>query len=186
MARAKKQKNGHWRVLVYDFTDQNGKRHYKSITADTKAEAEYLAMEYKRNKASRLKKGNDDLTVSEIIDMYIDISQTLSPTTIARYEAMHKHGFQMLMNIRITDLNDITMQQAINIEAKRPHERTGKTLSPKTVKNEYGLLSAAIKGITGRTFNVKLPKVQSKPKELPPPELVASILKGTKIELPVC
>ena len=50
MANAKKLKSGNWRVLEYDYTDKNNKRHYKSFTASTKKEAEYMAKEYSHNK----------------------------------------------------------------------------------------------------------------------------------------
>ena len=43
MAKAKKLKSGNYRVLVPDYKDENGKWHYKSFTAKTKKEAEYMA-----------------------------------------------------------------------------------------------------------------------------------------------
>ena len=46
MANAKKLPSGSWRVRVYDGKDQNGKDVYKSFTAPTKKQAEYLAAEY--------------------------------------------------------------------------------------------------------------------------------------------
>lgn len=46
MAKAKKLKSGNYRVLVPDYKDENGKWHYKSFTAKTKKEAEYMAMEF--------------------------------------------------------------------------------------------------------------------------------------------
>lgn len=33
MATAKKLPSGSWRCQVYDYTDENGKRHYKSFTS---------------------------------------------------------------------------------------------------------------------------------------------------------
>jgi hypothetical protein len=36
MAKAQKLPSGSWRYLVYDYTDSQGKKHYKSFTADTK------------------------------------------------------------------------------------------------------------------------------------------------------
>ena len=46
MAKAKKLPSGSWRVLLYVGTDENGKKKRKSITADTKKEAELLAAQY--------------------------------------------------------------------------------------------------------------------------------------------
>ena len=34
--RPKKLPSGTWRCQVYDYTDDNGKRHYESFTADSK------------------------------------------------------------------------------------------------------------------------------------------------------
>ena len=62
MAKAKKLPSGSWRVLVYDCTDQNGKRRYKSFTAETKKEAEYLAAEYTLKKKNK----NDDIASNAI------------------------------------------------------------------------------------------------------------------------
>lgn len=49
MAKAKKLPSGNWRVRAYIGTDSEGKKKYKSFTAPTKKEAEYLASEYLMN-----------------------------------------------------------------------------------------------------------------------------------------
>ena len=46
MAKAKKLPSGSWRVRVYSGKDLFGKDTYKSFTAATKKEAEYLAAEF--------------------------------------------------------------------------------------------------------------------------------------------
>lgn len=58
MATAKKLKSGSWRCLVYDYTDENGKRHYRSFTsADPssrgKREAERMAADYAVEKGKK-------------------------------------------------------------------------------------------------------------------------------------
>ena len=50
MATAKKLPSGKWRCLAYIGKDENGKRQYKSFTADSKKEAEFLAASYLLNK----------------------------------------------------------------------------------------------------------------------------------------
>lgn len=50
MAKAKKLSSGKWRALVYDYTDNTGKRKYQSFTADTKKEAKVWAADYSLNK----------------------------------------------------------------------------------------------------------------------------------------
>ena len=181
MAKAKKLPSGKWRVLVFDYTDENGKRHYKSFTSEYKSDAEYYAKKYQRE---RQVKETLPLTVGEAIDKYIELSPMLSPTTLARYRNVREHGFPDLMEMRVEDLTDNIVQTEINKEARRTNERTGTVLAPKTVKNEYGVISSALNTVCNKRFNIRLPKVQNKPKELPPPEAVISLLKGSSIELP--
>lgn len=58
MATAKKLPSGSWRFLVYDYTDNTGKRHYKSFTSDNpgpkrKREAEFKAAQYAESKRTK-------------------------------------------------------------------------------------------------------------------------------------
>ena len=53
MAAARKLPSGSWRCQVYDYTDADGKRHYRSFTANTRKEAEYQAAEYALNKKAK-------------------------------------------------------------------------------------------------------------------------------------
>ena len=54
MARKKKNElpSGNIRIQVYDYTDEDGKKHYKSFTAPTKAQAQALATEWKNTEES--------------------------------------------------------------------------------------------------------------------------------------
>lgn len=73
MAKAKKLKSGNYRVLVPDYKDENGKWHYKSFTAKTKKEAEYMAMKFSHNR-QRSSASYDDLTLKEAYERYIGIN----------------------------------------------------------------------------------------------------------------
>lgn len=68
MTKAKKLPSGNWRTQVYDYTDENSKKHYKSFTAASKKESEYKASCF------ALSKHDIDLsmTVGEAIQIYID------------------------------------------------------------------------------------------------------------------
>lgn len=135
MAKAKKLKSGNWRVLVYEYTDENKKRHYKSITAPTKKEAEYQAAEYALNRKDT---SYEDLTLSEAYQRYIDSkSSILSPSTIAGYERSKKNHFQKLMPMKLSKITARYIQTAVN-ELSANH-------SPKTVRNAHGLLHSVIK-----------------------------------------
>ena len=135
MAKAKKLKSGNWRVLVYDYTDEHQKRHYKSITASTKKEAEFLAAEYTLN---RNENSFNNLTLGEAFERYINSkSSILSPSTIGSYKGIQKNYFNSLMHVKLSKLTQNMITVAIN-ELAADH-------SPKTVRNAHGLLSAVLK-----------------------------------------
>jgi integrase len=188
MAKAKKLPSGQWRALVYDYTDASGKRHYESFTADTKKEAEYMAADFAMNKKRISKPRN--LTLKEAIDEYIQNSDAiLSPTTIQGYKKIKRNSYQELMDIPLKNLTNELLQAAVNNESKRPSKRNSKTvkcLSPKSVKNSYGLITAVVnRYYPSLDCSVKLPAAENHIKELIPPETIMNMVKDTDIELPV-
>lgn len=183
MATPKKLPSGRWRVQVFAYTDAAGKNHYKSFTADTKAECAELERAFKSAK-KREEITSKTPTVRRAIEDYILINkEVLSPTTIYGYETTLKHGFPDLMEIDICSLTKRRAQEEINAEMRRLSSN-GKPYSPKTIKNRWGLISAALRE-HGISFDVKLPKLPRKNIELPSPEEVGKIFKGTDLELPV-
>lgn len=135
MAKAKKLPSGKWRALVYDYTDSNGKRKYKSFTAETKKEAEFLAADYSLNKKSR--SSTSDMTLYEGYTRYIKSkSNILSPSTIRGYVQMQKNSYPSLMDCKIKSLTQEKIQIAVNEDAAK--------FSSKTVRNRHGLLSAVL------------------------------------------
>lgn len=175
MAKAKKLPSGNWRVQLYVGKDANGKRMFKSFTAETKKEAEYAAAEYNLTRKATPQK----MTVGEAIDKYIASKENiLSPTTMHSYRAIRRSNFQGIMNIPLNKLTQEHVQLEVNTAAK--------TLSPKTVSNAHGLLTAAL-GVYLPDFTLKttLPKKQRKIKTLTQPDVIMKIVKGTEIELPV-
>ncbi len=186
MAKARKLPSGRWNIQVHDYTDDQRKEHRRSFTADTKAEVEFLAAEFTRDKELNRAKKKTDLTVGDAVDKYIALSAaTLSPTTLHRYKTIKKSAFPGLMGKKITGLTDEDMQEAINAEVFRP-AKDGKTaITAKTVANEWGLISTSLKTICGRTYQVKLPKRQrGEYVELPDPQTLVAMFKGSGIELP--
>lgn len=193
MAKAKKLPSGNWRTRAYDYTDENGTPHYKSFTSSTKKESEFLAAEFAINKKVKGKKTN--LTVGEAIDEYISVSEPIcSVTTISGYKKIRKYAFQNLMPIKLENLDVDLINKAIIKESERKSVRCGNgkistnegnTISPKTVKNEYGLISAILR-IHRNDINtnlIKLPKVPKKIVELLPADVIYSVVKDTPIEL---
>lgn len=178
MAKAKKLKSGNWRVLVYDYTDENKKRHYKSITAPTKKEAEYQAAEYALN---RKETSYEDLTLKEAYERYIKSkSSVLSPSTIAGYNYSKRTYFQELMPIKLSKINAKLIQTAVN-ELSANH-------SPKTVRNAHGLLHSVIKTYKPNfEFNTTLPQPIKPDYIIPTTDEINELLKNAneKIRVPI-
>ena len=179
MAKAKKLPSGSWRCQVYDFTDSEGKRHYKSFTAPTRKEAEYLAADYAVSKKA---KSGSSKTFGEALDSYIaKRTAVLSPRTIMDYRRIREHDLQALMNIPVCDITQEIVQAAINEDAK--------IHSPKTVRNNHGLISAVLR-VERPDFalNTALPKKVRPDLYIPSDEDVKRLMReveGTDMELPV-
>ncbi len=178
MAKAKKLKSGSWRVQVYDRTDENGKRHYKSFTAPTKKEAEYKASEYALHRPSET---YEDLTLAEAYERYINSkSAVLSPSTIAGYEKSKRNHFQKLMPVKLSKLTAKHIQIAVN-EMASNH-------SPKTVRNAHGLLHSVIKTYTVNfEFNTTLPQKIKPNYIIPTTEEINKLIfvSDEKIKVPI-
>ena len=102
MATAKKLPSGSWRCRVYDYTDENGKKHYKSFTSDNpkpagKREAEAAAAAYAVSKKTAAPRS---LTFQTALEAYIEKrSVVLSPSSIREYKRAMKN-YDDLKNIR--------------------------------------------------------------------------------------
>lgn len=178
--KPRKLKSGKWNIQVYIGRDQSGKVITKSITGDTKDEVMYIAAYYK---AKGEKLGHTS-TIRQAVDNYITLSETLSPSTIHGYEVMKEYAFQSIMDLPISELTDSVLQNSINLEAKRT-SRNGTPLSAKYVKNEWGLICAAIKSVDPDFHpHIKLPKIQKHIREYPEPADVLNAIIGSDIELP--
>lgn len=154
MATAKKLPSGKWRCLIYIGTE-NGKRKYKSFTADTKKEAEKKAVNYQAD----LEDKRD--TVREMIDNYIRSKENvLSQTTLRSYLSIKNNLLEDISRIPVKALTSSNVQAWIgSISSGR---------SPKTVKNAYGLLSAALESYAPEIkLCVKLPQAEKKRSYVP-------------------
>ena len=166
MAKAKKLPSGNWRVRVYSHTTPDGKKHYESFTASTKQEAEMMAAKFANDND---RKRADDLTVKEAVQNYIESNKsTLSPSTIYGYIVDAKR-LECIDNIRIRKITSKDIQGMIT-------ELVNKGLSPKTVKNTYGLLRSSLTfyGIEQR-FMIHLPSIAKKPAYAPENEQIATL-----------
>ena len=130
MPKARKLPSGNWNCQAYIGKNENGNPKYKSFTASTKKEAEFLASQFTLNKKNYNSKNN--LTVGDAIDLYIDSRVgTLSPTTISSYKKIRMNNFKNLMSVNISSVSDVILQQAISYESSLISVRTKKRLVQK-------------------------------------------------------
>ena len=169
MAKAKKLPSGMWRVQA----SFNGER--RSFTDFTAKGAELQALEWQAGK--RKGRNPDNVTVADALERYISARENiLSPTTISLYRMYQRLYFKSINRIRVSKLTADDVQREINDLAA--------TLSPKSVRNIYGLLKAA----TEIEFKIALPQ-KKKPKTKTPSvaeiKMILEKTKGTTIEVPV-
>lgn len=177
MAKAKKLPSGSWRVQVFSYKDTAGKKHYESFTAPTKAEAEMKAAEFAANKRSRIKSG---MTVGDAISGYIAAKEAvLSPATVRGYVRMQDNNYSAIEKKKIRSLTSEDMQLFVSDLAK--------TLSPKTVRNVYALLTASIALYApDMSFKVTLPAKQVKRPVSPSDDSVKVLYDAAYPKLRIC
>ena len=144
MARKPKEKekgklpSGNVRVQVYWYTDDSGKRHYKSFTAPSKKEAKRLADEWKVLEKNKKPQGQrQPLTVHQAAERYIELKEAaLSPSTVAAYEKnARNHISGPFGALTLSELTSADVQLWIS-------DLVGKGLAPKTIRNIYGQFSS--------------------------------------------
>lgn len=177
MATAK-MRSGKWRVLVYSGIGADGKKKYKSFTADSKIDAELQANQWL---ADPSRKNHDDgLTVKEAIDRYIDAKENvLSPATIRGYKAMQSKRYASIENEKIRKLTTERMQKFIS--------DTAKDCKPKYTANVYGLLTAAVAMFRpDAVFRTTLPSKSVKRLKSPSNDDVQRLFRSADGDLKIC
>lgn len=184
MAKAKKLPSGSWRALVYVGLGENGKRKYKSITAPTEAEANMLAsrMRYDLERGAKLQSTPEDLTVAEAVAQYIrEREKSLSPKTAREYETILRNHYAGIKNIKLKKLTE----RAVKLEMTRESVN----LSPKSIRNIYGLLKSTLDEFApDLNIKIKMPKKEMIEMQIPTNEelfLIFEKAENTSLELPV-
>ena len=180
---AKKKKNqlpsGSIRIQVYDYTDVDGKKHYKSFTAPTRQEAKYLAAQWKAGKAD---KKPVRITLYEAVGRYIDAKAgVLSPSTI--------RGYQRMQECRMKDIGRIWLDELNSTDVQIWVSDLSKSLSPKYVRNLYGLLSASVEMFApDLTLKVTMPEKKRPDLYCPSDDDIKKLLMhaaGTDLEIAI-
>lgn len=184
MAKAKKLPSGSWRVQVYDYTDSNGKRRYKSFTCNDpspagRRKAEYMAAQYAQEKETRSRSVK---TFNQALTDYIVMREpVVSPRTILNYKRMQNKDLKSLSDLNIADITQEIIQEFVNKDI-RVH-------SPKTVRDNHGLIVAVIKQERPEfALNTVLPK-QIRPQLYIPSDddvkRLIALAADTDLDLPI-
>lgn len=172
---AKKLPSGSWRARAYD----NETKKTRSFTAPTKKEAEFLASEWLLSHRC----APTELTVEKAIDRYLESKDnTLSPSTLRGYRIIQRNALGSIKDVRLDKLTELKLQTWANENAAK--------YSAKSVKNQFGLLSAILKQ---NKVRLDLDEILLKSKEkaeynIPSPEIMGKIIQrvqGKRVELPV-
>ena len=178
MATARKLPSGSWRVQLYDYTDEKGKRHYRSFTAGTKKQAELLAAQYN----AEGKRVKSEGTFQEYAERYISQrTSVLSASTVREYTGyLHRH---------LTEFGKKKIARITQEDAQEEVNALAKDLSPKTVRNVHGFISAVL-----AAYRPELALHTILPKKIPPKlyipteseiQRLMEYVKDTRLELPV-
>lgn len=180
------------RVQLYLYTDEKGKRHYKSFVAPSRKIAQEMAARWKLDmKDNPIEQYNvteedeeEDITVNDAIERYLSAkSGVLSPSTLRGYTGLQRQYFGGAFGQKkLSELTSPSVQIWVsNLAAKK--------LSPKTVRNAYGLLSPTLEMFAPElTLNVKLPQKKRPNLYCPNDNDIKKLLdaiKGTDLEIAV-
>lgn len=185
LPKIKQLPSGAYHTTVYSHKDAAGKRHYESFTNFDYAALTVEVANFKAGKKEQKieeSQGRVTLTVGEAIDQYIDMkSSVLSPSTIRSYKAVRRSSLQSIMGIKVSDLTRELVQRAVNMDAAH--------LSPKSVRNAHGLLTATLTVFRPDfTLFTTLPQKKKAEIQVPTEEevhILFDVSQGTPMELPI-
>jgi integrase len=151
MAKPVKLPSGNWRIRVYSHTDDTGKKIYKSFTDPDKKKVIKKAHEFQD---SLEPKGIDrEMTIAKAVDSYINSKDgVISPSTIRGYRTIQRNNFNEINSIYASRF---TSQDAQFFIKGLVYDG----LAPKTIKNIWALLQAALEQVTERRYKVTLPTI---------------------------
>lgn len=157
MATYQRLPSGSWRALYY----VDGKR--RSLTRATKRECQKAVEQHELIR-------NGYMTVGQAVEEHITLhSNTFSPSTINGYRKIQRNYFLGLQRVRLDDLDERKINEAVNEEAAKH--------SPKTVQNAFGLIRTAISPYTPvNQWKIRLPQKAKNEIQIPTEQEVKTLL----------
>lgn len=178
MAKAKKLPSGNWRVQASITID--GVVYKRSFTDKDKKVVELKAKQWQFE--TQEKEDITSITLHEAFLRYIKSKESvLSPSTVREYYRTANNSLKSIMNIKLSQITSEKIQVAINMEAAK--------LSPKSVRNIHGLLSAVLQMFRPLfILRTTLPEPKQFEPYVPGEEELKKLfkaIKGTELEIAV-
>lgn len=180
MATAKKTASGKWKCTVYIGTDANGKKKYKAFTDSDKRRCERMASEYVDEHRNVV--ASD--TVEGCMNAYMTAkTPVLSPSTIRGYKCTMRYfklHYSAFCEAKAANVDKDMVQSLVN--------EMSETLSPKSIRNHTGFLSAVFDYGDYHFPKVTLPEKKKPELHIPDTDVVEKIIEAsrdTDMEIPV-
>lgn len=176
MATPKLLPSGNWNIKVFSHFDKSGKRVYKSFTDPDKKKVIRLAHEFQDNKDEY---HDQELTIAKALDEYISSKEgVLSPSTIREYRRLQAKAYDNIGTLYVSRTTSKDLQYFIS--------DLSRTKSPKSVRNIYSLLAAALDMHTDKKFRVTLPQKNVPEYATPDSKQVRTLLDNASDKLRLC
>lgn len=183
MPTIKQLPSGSYNTLIYDYTDNNGKRHYKSITAPSKKEVKLLVAEFLAQRELNKERADvPNFTVRQAIERYVETKQNiLAPSTIRLYKSTQRSSLQGIMDIPVSEITSDNLQEEV--------DKFAENHASKTVKERTRLVKTCVNAFChDKVLKVSIPQKKNVKIEIPTKEEVTKLLKcaaGTEAEVPL-
>ena len=128
--------SGNWRCRA-SYTDEEGVQHKISYTESSKAMAEAKAIAWKAGIIKECAE-RKNITLETAIDEYINTCRATnrSPATIGGYLSIKRNAYPNIIHKQVRRITLRDIQRQIDERAK--------VVNPKTIRNDYGLLSSVL------------------------------------------
>lgn len=115
MARTKKRSDGRYSRQIYLGKDEDGKRRYKTIYADTDREAQRLADEYRTAIAKGMDPAQSKITLGKLYDNLIAVKRAkgIGKKSLDRYED-NRDSWGVLKELPAGELRTADFQEVLN------------------------------------------------------------------------
>lgn len=115
MARTKKRSDGRYSRQIYLGKDEDGKRRYKTIYADTDREAQRLADEYRTAIAKGMDPAQSKVTLGKLYDNLIAVKRAkgIGQKSLDRYED-NRDSWGVLKELPAGELRTADFQEVLN------------------------------------------------------------------------